>query len=70
MKIGLVRDVHCNRCQTNSLMSSVQLVNQILLTKPGGAAVLEEYEETGTLRDSRRRQIINILAAHMVETEG
>ncbi|XP_030581778.1 uncharacterized protein LOC115777891 [Archocentrus centrarchus] len=50
--------------------SAKELVKQILVTKPGGAAVLEEYEETGTLSDSRRRQMINMLAAHMVEAEG
>ncbi|XP_018552123.1 uncharacterized protein LOC108897147 isoform X2 [Lates calcarifer] len=46
------------------------LIKQILQTKPGGTSVLEEYEETVSLCDSRRRQTINILAAHMVETEG
>ncbi|KAG7456354.1 hypothetical protein MATL_G00251400 [Megalops atlanticus] len=46
------------------------LIKQILQTKPGGTTVLEEYEEAGTLCDSRRRQMVNILAAHMVETEG
>ncbi|KAK3521201.1 hypothetical protein QTP70_000770 [Hemibagrus guttatus] len=33
-------------------------------------SVLEEYEVTGILSDSRRRQMVTILAAHMVETEG
>ncbi|XP_071326665.1 uncharacterized protein [Trachinotus anak] len=47
-----------------------KLIKQILQTKPGGTTVLEEYEETGMLCDSRRRQMVNILAAHMVETEG
>ncbi|KAF5888161.1 uncharacterized protein DAT39_022002, partial [Clarias magur] len=46
------------------------LIKQILQTKPGGTSVLEEYEVTGTLSDGRRRQMVNILAAHMVETEG
>ncbi|MED6273144.1 hypothetical protein CHARACLAT_003671 [Characodon lateralis] len=50
--------------------SAKDLIKQILQTKPGGTAVLEEYEETGMLCDSRRRQMVNILAAHMVETEG
>ncbi|XP_031134996.1 uncharacterized protein LOC116035812 [Sander lucioperca] len=54
-------------CQSRSARD---LIQQILQTKPGGTTVLEEYEETGTLCDSRRRQMINILAAHMVETEG
>ncbi|MED6237696.1 hypothetical protein ATANTOWER_032481 [Ataeniobius toweri] len=50
--------------------SAKDLIKQILQTKPGGTTVLEEYEETGMLCDSRRRQMVNILAAHMVETEG
>ncbi|KAK0148560.1 putative nuclease HARBI1 [Merluccius polli] len=50
--------------------SARDLIKQILQTKPGGTTVLEEYEETGMLCDSRRRQMVNILAAHMVETEG
>ncbi|KAJ8012627.1 hypothetical protein DPEC_G00044840 [Dallia pectoralis] len=52
------------------IRSARDLIQQILQTKPGGITVLEEYEETGTLCDSRRRQMINILAAHMVETVG
>ncbi|XP_033492089.2 uncharacterized protein LOC117263066 [Epinephelus lanceolatus] len=50
--------------------SSSDLIKQIRQTKPGRTTVLEEYEETGTLSDSRRRQMINILAGHMVEKEG
>ncbi|KAK0152197.1 hypothetical protein N1851_006429 [Merluccius polli] len=55
------------------ISSARDLIKQILQTKPGGTTrdkVLEEYEETGMLCDSRRRQMVNILAAHMVETEG
>lgn len=47
-----------------------QLVKKVLLDKPGGAAVLKEYEDTGSICDSSRRQMVNILAAHMTETEG
>ncbi|XP_056331620.1 uncharacterized protein LOC130243470 isoform X1 [Danio aesculapii] len=46
------------------------LIKQILQTKSGGTKVLEEYDETGTLCDSTRRQMVNILAAYMVEMEG
>ncbi|KAG9260186.1 hypothetical protein AMEX_G16206 [Astyanax mexicanus] len=46
------------------------LIKEILLSKPGGTAVLKEYEDTGTICDSSRRQMVNILAAHMTETEG
>lgn len=47
-----------------------QLVKKVLMEKPGGAAVLKEYEDTGSICDSSRRQMVNILAAHMTETEG
>ncbi|XP_072554152.1 uncharacterized protein [Paramormyrops kingsleyae] len=46
------------------------MVYKILLSKPGGIAVLTEYEETGTICDSSRRQMVNILAAQMTESEG
>ncbi|KAI7793219.1 hypothetical protein IRJ41_008801 [Triplophysa rosa] len=60
------------RRDEEALQSSVakDLINQILQTKPGGTTVVEEYEESGTLSDCRRRQMVNILASHMVETEG
>ncbi|XP_041960048.1 uncharacterized protein LOC121718821 isoform X11 [Alosa sapidissima] len=47
-----------------------ELVKKVLLEKPGGAAIMKEYEDTGSLCDSSRRQMVNILAAHMTETEG
>nr|XP_023659189.1 uncharacterized protein LOC111839474 [Paramormyrops kingsleyae] len=46
------------------------MVYKILLSKPGGIAVLTEYEETGTICDSSRRQMVNILAVQMTESEG
>ncbi|KAK0136752.1 hypothetical protein N1851_027064 [Merluccius polli] len=46
------------------------LVKNVLLEKPGGATVLKEYEDTGKICDSSRRQMVNILAAHMTEKEG
>ncbi|KAF7640792.1 hypothetical protein LDENG_00013850 [Lucifuga dentata] len=32
--------------------------------------VLKEYEETGSLKDSTRRLMVNIIVAHMREKEG
>ncbi len=49
---------------------SFQLIKRILLEKPGGVAILKEYEETGSICDSSRRQMVNMLAPHMTETEG
>ncbi len=49
---------------------SFQLIKRILLEKPGGVEILKEYEETGSICDSSRRQTVNMLAAHMTETEG
>ncbi|KAL1248825.1 hypothetical protein QQF64_022143 [Cirrhinus molitorella] len=46
------------------------LIKQILQTKPGGANVLKEYEDTGTISDDTRKVLVNILVAHMIETEG
>ncbi|XP_041862013.1 uncharacterized protein LOC121652911 [Melanotaenia boesemani] len=50
--------------------SARDLIKGILEAKPGGSTVLQEYDETGTLSDSRRRQMVNVLTAHMVESEG
>ncbi|KAI4896129.1 hypothetical protein NFI96_026376, partial [Prochilodus magdalenae] len=47
-----------------------QLIKEILFSKPVGTVVPKEYEDTGTICDSSRRQMVNILAAHMTETEG
>ncbi len=49
---------------------SFQLIKRILLEKPGGVEILKEYEETGSICDSSRQQMVNMLAAHMTETEG
>ncbi|XP_073795644.1 uncharacterized protein sb:cb449 isoform X3 [Danio rerio] len=46
------------------------LIKQILETRPGGANVLREYEDTGTITDETRKVMVNILVAHMMETEG
>ncbi|XP_062845378.1 uncharacterized protein LOC134303857 [Trichomycterus rosablanca] len=45
-------------------------VEQILTSKPAGMTVIKEYEETGSLKDSTRRLMVNIIVAHMHEKEG
>ncbi len=46
------------------------MVEDVLKFKSGGEAVLQEYQETETLTDVTRRQMINILVAHMIDTHG
>ncbi|KAG5283785.1 hypothetical protein AALO_G00046130 [Alosa alosa] len=46
------------------------LIEKILTTKPGGDRVMEEYAKKKSIRDSTRRQLINILTAEMTETHG
>ncbi|KAL6489407.1 hypothetical protein MHYP_G00031480 [Metynnis hypsauchen] len=45
-------------------------VEQILTSKSAGVTVLKEYEETGSLKDSTRRLMVNVIVAHMREKEG
>ncbi|XP_061912560.1 uncharacterized protein LOC133655921 isoform X2 [Entelurus aequoreus] len=46
------------------------LIENILMTKPGGERVMKEYAKTKSLTNATRRQMINILAAEMTETHG
>ncbi len=46
------------------------MVKDVLKLKSGGEAVLQEYQESETLTDVTRRQMINILVAHMIDTHG
>ncbi len=62
--------VYVNVYMCVNVCVSFQLIKSILLEKPGGVAILKEYEETGSVCDSSRRQMVNMLAAHMTETEG
>ncbi|KAI5624346.1 hypothetical protein C0J50_15868, partial [Silurus asotus] len=39
-----------------------------LTSKPGGKQIMQEYGKTKSLKDTTRRQMINILAAEMTET--
>ncbi|CAM4596782.1 unnamed protein product [Leuciscus chuanchicus] len=61
------------RKDDNEASQSLQardLIKEILHTRPGGANVLKEYEDTGTISDDMRKLMVNILVAHMIETEG
>ncbi len=46
------------------------MVKDVLKLKSGGEAVLQVYQESETLTDATRRQMINILVAHMIDTHG
>nr|XP_061841665.1 uncharacterized protein LOC133622749 isoform X1 [Nerophis lumbriciformis] len=46
------------------------LIENILMTKPGGERVMKEYAKTKSLTDATRRQMINILAAEMTKAHG
>ncbi|KAF7641450.1 hypothetical protein LDENG_00280760, partial [Lucifuga dentata] len=46
------------------------MVENALLTKPGGEDVLQEYKSQNTLKHRTRRQLVNILASHMTERHG
>ncbi|XP_072562540.1 uncharacterized protein [Paramormyrops kingsleyae] len=47
-----------------------ELVQAILARRPGGDRVIQEYRAKGTLTDTTRRHLINLLVAHMTETQG
>ncbi|XP_067257291.1 uncharacterized protein [Chanodichthys erythropterus] len=47
-----------------------KLVESILVQKPGGEHVINEYNQTKTLGDETRRKMVNILAADMTEKNG
>ena len=55
---------------TTCICFCFKLIKQILLTKPGGSDVLEEYEEKGTISPGTRIVMVNIVVADMVEREG
>lgn len=48
----------------------MKLVESILVQKPGGEHVINEYNRTKTLGDETRRKMVNILAADMTEKNG
>ncbi|KAM4529025.1 uncharacterized protein V3H82_027257 isoform 1-T1 [Fundulus diaphanus] len=47
-----------------------QLIENILRKKPGGEMILTEYGRTKSLTDSRRRDMVKILVAHMASEHG
>ncbi|XP_039613903.1 uncharacterized protein LOC120532061 [Polypterus senegalus] len=47
-----------------------ELVKNILMKKPGGEKIMQEYWEKRTLSDCTRRQLINMLVAYMTEEQG
>ncbi len=55
---GLLMIVLCN---------CLQIVQKVLQTKPGGDAIIREYNKTKSLTDSTRRKMIKILTADMTE---
>jgi hypothetical protein len=46
------------------------LIEAVLRGKSGGEEVLQEYQTTETLTDAARRQMVNILVAHMIDNHG
>ncbi|GAA6094030.1 uncharacterized protein LOC120466801, partial [Tachysurus ichikawai] len=48
----------------------MKLVESILVQKPGGERVINEYNRAKTLGDETRRKMVNILAADMTEKNG
>ncbi|XP_034733372.1 uncharacterized protein LOC117948042 [Etheostoma cragini] len=47
-----------------------QMIEGVLKNKPGGERILNEYARTKTLTDSRRRDMVKILVAHMTSEHG
>lgn len=47
-----------------------QMVNHVLLKKPGGEKIFQEYHKTKSLTATTRRLLVNILVADMVEVHG
>ncbi|XP_032386248.1 uncharacterized protein LOC116698425 [Etheostoma spectabile] len=47
-----------------------QMIEGVLKNKPGGERILNEYARTKSLTDSRRRDMVKILVAHMTSEHG
>ncbi|KAG7481489.1 hypothetical protein MATL_G00067280 [Megalops atlanticus] len=54
----------------NMAAEAKELVQAVLARRPDGDRVVEEYQAKGTLTDPTRRHLINMLVAHMTETQG
>lgn len=46
------------------------MVENVLKNKPGGDRIINEYARTKSLTDSRRRDMVKILVAHMTSEHG
>ena len=53
-----------------SLFVSYQLIETVLRSKSGGEEVLQEHQGAETLTDATRRQMVNIVVAHMIDNHG
>uniref|UniRef100_A0A8D2ZS54 Uncharacterized protein n=1 Tax=Scophthalmus maximus TaxID=52904 RepID=A0A8D2ZS54_SCOMX len=51
------------------VLKVITTVEQILTSNSAGMIVIKEYEETGSLKDSTRRLMVNIIVAHLKETK-
>ncbi|XP_034093396.1 uncharacterized protein LOC117560583 [Gymnodraco acuticeps] len=64
-------DAGCERIQPMRESTRARnMVEQVLTSKPAGLTVIKEYDDTGSLKDSTRRLMVNIIVAHMCEKEG
>ncbi len=48
----------------------LQMVENLLKTHPKGEDIFKEYDKTKTLLDAKRRLMVNILVADMIESHG
>ncbi|XP_035534981.1 trace amine-associated receptor 1-like [Morone saxatilis] len=46
------------------------MIEDVLKNKPGGERIINEYARTKSLTDSRRRDMVKILVAHMTSEHG
>ncbi|XP_030277920.1 uncharacterized protein LOC115584563 isoform X2 [Sparus aurata] len=56
--------------RANEDASLAQKIENILSNKPGGERILNDYAQTKSLTDSRRRDMVKILVAHMTSEHG
>ncbi|XP_030576890.1 uncharacterized protein LOC115774023 isoform X2 [Archocentrus centrarchus] len=69
----LVDEIPCEKQKTenaNNAVSAKKRVERVFQSKSGGVEVLQEYKTTETLSDATRRQMVNILVAHMIDKHG
>ncbi|KAK7909765.1 hypothetical protein WMY93_014449 [Mugilogobius chulae] len=63
-------DFSLSRSELSCIFVFLQMIESILKKKPGGDRVLSEYARTKSLTDGRRRDMVNILVAHMTSEHG